>query len=425
MILIMRGVKKKKEESGAVLIVALMVATVLLLSSVPFLFKLSAQYKNTDRSFKSYAALNLAEAGIERTIWELNFGDISTWAGDSNLRTKTISSVQAAGGAEVGDIEINVTNPEGETSIVEATGKISYTDLSEISKTIQVILTRGDPPLLSAALFANEKIHFKKNTLFDSYDSRDGEYGGSNINQLGNIGTNSTEDNCVDIDGNTDVYGNIASGPGSDLEDTMDIDIGSNVYGDLYALSELKELPSLSPPEGLPVIDDVYKVPSNTSETLSVSGIYTDYHLEANSTVTVSGDVVLYILHDFRLHTNTVVDIPEGSSLTVYIDHKLDPDANSKLNNISKNPINLRIIGTELYTGNTNFDSNVEFHGVLYAPNSKVVFKTNSDFYGAIVSREFELDSNAEFHYDEALSLLDIEGNERKYTVKSWQEKIN
>lgn len=419
----MKGIKKRKEERGVVFVVALLVTSVLLILAVPFLFKLSAQYRNTDRSFKSLAALNLAEAGIERAIWELNFGDISTWAGDSDLRTMTISSFQAAGGASIGDIDINVTDPEEETCIVEATGNVSLSGSSEISKTIQVILTKGDPPLLAGALFTNENIHFKIDTLFDSYDSRDGEYGGPNVNQLGNIGTNSTEDACINIDGDTEVYGNIASGPGSDPEETMDIDAGSTVYGDLYALSQLKELTSITPPEGLPW-NGTYKVPDDSSEILSESGMYWDYHLEADSTVTVTGDVVLYVTHNFRMHVDTVMEIAEGASLTIYVGNKYDPDADSQINNLTKDPTQLRVLGLDSMTGRTDFAHDSKFWGVFYAPNSEVTFKSDHDFYGALVCKKFELDTNAQFHYDEALALLDIEGSTRTYTVKSWKEKI-
>ena len=100
--------RKSHHERGAIFIVTLLVVVIMLLLSTPFLFKLSGQYRTTDKSFKSLAATNLAEAGVERAIWEMNHGDISTWEGNSSLRTMTISSFQAAGGASVGDIEINV-----------------------------------------------------------------------------------------------------------------------------------------------------------------------------------------------------------------------------------------------------------------------------------------------------------------------------
>lgn len=83
-------------------------------SLVPFIFKLSSQYRSADRSYKAIAALNLAEAGTERAIWELNHNDISTWDGDDNARTLTVSSFQTSDGTAIGDIDISVTDPEGD-----------------------------------------------------------------------------------------------------------------------------------------------------------------------------------------------------------------------------------------------------------------------------------------------------------------------
>ncbi len=51
----------------------------------------------TEKSYRILTATNLAEAGIELAIWELNFGSIWIWEGDPNnrnfkLRTKRMQS---------------------------------------------------------------------------------------------------------------------------------------------------------------------------------------------------------------------------------------------------------------------------------------------------------------------------------------------
>ncbi len=62
--------------------VSLLAGVVMLGLALPFLFKLTGQFRITERSYKGSAAMNLAEAGVERAIWEMNYGDISTWSGD-------------------------------------------------------------------------------------------------------------------------------------------------------------------------------------------------------------------------------------------------------------------------------------------------------------------------------------------------------
>jgi len=57
----------------------------------------------------------LAEASGEKAIWELNYGDISSWDLDeeAGLWILTISDFETSGGNIIGDIEISVEDPEG------------------------------------------------------------------------------------------------------------------------------------------------------------------------------------------------------------------------------------------------------------------------------------------------------------------------
>ncbi len=56
-----------------------------------------------------------------------NYGDISSWKGDSTSRTLIISSHQAPASDVIGDIEIRVEDPDGENPQVKATGRVAYT----------------------------------------------------------------------------------------------------------------------------------------------------------------------------------------------------------------------------------------------------------------------------------------------------------
>ncbi len=60
------------------MIVGVIVMIFFLLLALPFLVQTSIENKLTDKSYKVFSALSLAEAGIERAIWELNYGDISS-----------------------------------------------------------------------------------------------------------------------------------------------------------------------------------------------------------------------------------------------------------------------------------------------------------------------------------------------------------
>jgi hypothetical protein len=133
---------KRGRKDGSILIFGMTVLAFLLVFAVPHLFQQSPENKVTDKSTNYSAALSLAEAGVERVIWELNFGDISTWKGDSELRTLTISSYQAPASEVIGDIEIWVEDPDGENPQVKSTGRVAYTSSVAEGQTARVYLER-------------------------------------------------------------------------------------------------------------------------------------------------------------------------------------------------------------------------------------------------------------------------------------------
>jgi hypothetical protein len=75
-------------------------------------------------------------------IWELNYGDISSWKGDSTSRILTISSHQVPASEVIGDIEIRVEDPDGENPQVKSTGRVAYTSPLAEGKTARVNLER-------------------------------------------------------------------------------------------------------------------------------------------------------------------------------------------------------------------------------------------------------------------------------------------
>ena len=133
---------ERGRKDGSILIIGMTFLAFLLVFAVPHLFQQSPENKVTDKSANYSAALSLAEAGVERVIWELNYGDISTWKGDSTSRTLTISSYQAPASDVIGDIEIRVEDPDGESPQVKSTGRVAYTSPLAEGKTARVYLER-------------------------------------------------------------------------------------------------------------------------------------------------------------------------------------------------------------------------------------------------------------------------------------------
>ncbi len=420
-----KGVQSDNEEQGFILIIGVIVMTALLPLALSFLLLLSFEYRLTDKSYKASAALSLAEAGVERAIWELNYGDISTWTGSTHLRTMTISSFQAPGGKIIGDIEIRVEEPGAENPVVESTGRAAYTGSLTVDRVVRVALGTDKYKPWTYGIFGDEELDFSSNVVVDSYDSRNGSYDNpGNVGSDGHVGTNASHYGCIDLSSNAKIYGNAYSGP----ESIPDLDIitrsNSHVYGEKLSLSTEIDMPSVSPPEDLLYMGD-YFLDSNSSDTISENGAYTSFRVESNSTVTILADVTLYITGDFSMLSNTQLEIANDAHVTLYLGGTFEQRSNSQINNLSQNPAQLMVLGTDSFNGIMEWHSNTQFFGSVYVPKADVTFGSNSDFYGSISAKSIEFNSKARIHYDVALANSGIDGTGgAQYTVKSWQEVV-
>jgi hypothetical protein len=421
--------KKQQGNQGFILVTSVIVTLLMLLLVGPFLFQLSADNKSNKKTSKSLVALSLSEAGIERAIWEINYGDILTWEGDSSERTLTISDFQTSYGNVIGDIEINVTNPEGEYPVIESIGKVSLTGSQElIAKSTMVVLEEVPSSLFDYAVFGgNGCVDLSSNSIIDSYDSSLGSYGGFNIGFMGNLGTNASGYGCIDLGSNSEIYGNAVSGAGSNPEIDIIIRGNAQIHGEVKSLSDPKVLSSVLAPEGLAPMGDYY-LDGESSDTISTSGEYASFRITSNARVTITADVTLYITGLFSMESNSQLEIADDVTAIIYLGGSFVQESNTSINNLSEDPTRLMVFGTDSFTGEMDWNSNSSFWGALYVPDADVRFCSNTDFYGSIISKSFNLNSNARIHYDEALLDLSLEfgldNEDTIYKVKSWQEKL-
>ncbi|MCK4645814.1 MAG: hypothetical protein KAU46_06150 [Candidatus Aminicenantes bacterium] len=414
--------KKKHEEQGFVLMVAVIVMVFLLLLVAPFLFQLSNDNRLTRKSCKSSVALSLAEAGIERTIWELNYGDVTSWEGDSSERTLTISDFQTATGDVVGDIEISIADPEGDDPIVESNGRVAFGG-SQIQTRV-ILVGLGGFPAFSFGAFGNNGIHIDRHITLDSYDSRNGVYGGVNIGSEAHIGTNSTLSGSIWIDANSEIKGNVFSGYDSDPDQVVTINASANISGAKRSLRTAHNLPSVLSPMGLPYRGD-YSLDDDSLDTINASGEYGSFSTGKNSTLTIEGDVILYITGDFYMDQNSVLEIASDASLTIYLGAgDFEMDAGAAMNNLSLDPSKLLVYGTGSFNGEIYMDQNTAFYGAIYAPQGNVRVDVSAGIYGAVTAKNVMIDVGAVIHYDKSLENLEILPSMGAfYEVKSWQEK--
>jgi len=346
-----------------------------------------------------------------------------SWSGDSSLRTMTISDFQASGGNVIGDVEIKVVEPEADDPVVESTGMVSYVGSQEVDRTVRSELG-GFPPFKFAA-FGDDGIMIDQNVFIDSYDSRNGDYDNpGNVGSEGDIGTNSGDFSAIYMDNSSDLAGDALSGYESDPNLVIITDLGANIDGEKRALDYEIEFPQIIPPTGLLWKGDYSK---SGFDTIFTSGEYGSFTIEANSEVTIQGDVTLYITGDFYMDQNSRLDIAVGASLQIIMGSgSFEMDQTSTINNLSQDPTKFVLFGAYSFTGDIYIDQGSQFYGAIYAPNAFVELDQENGFYGAIIAKDILFDQNTVLHYDQALEALEIlPSMGALYEVKSWQVKIS
>ncbi|MFC2160361.1 hypothetical protein ACFLRX_01775 [Acidobacteriota bacterium] len=417
--------KLNQKEKGAVLVIAILITVMVLLMTMPFLTKLSGSYRLTEKSYRTLASTNLAEAGIELAIWELNYGSIWVWDGESNNRTLDLSDIQAAGGAAIGDISVSIQSPLGQRPFIESTGRVDHIGSTTIDRAVVVLLERIDSPsVFTFGLFGDEGINLVGSATIDSYDSRKGAYGDDNVGEKGHSGTNATYSGCIGLMNNSTISGSAFVGPGADPADVIVIQNNSDITGVQESLLEEKSLPSVPPPEGLPFLGD-YVLPVGSNDVILSNAEYSSFWLRSNTTVTIVSDVILYVTGDFKMDSNSVIDIAVGAHLTLYLGGTFVQHSNSQINNLTMDPTKFIIYGTDSFSS-MDWRSNTDFFGAVYAPRAHILYNSNADFSGSVVGRQIDIDSNGSFHYDLALGDLDSIGDGKSwiYSVKSWHQAI-
>ena len=90
--------------------------------------------------------------------------------------------------------------------------------------------------------------------------------------------------------------------------------------------------------------------------------------------------------------------------------------SNANIINPSQIPENLIIMASSTKKkDDVQLHHNVDFHGIIYAPDVHVELNSSVDFYGVIMGEEVTLNSSVAVHYDESLDDMDLVVNGVKF----------
>jgi len=190
---------RASHERGGILVIAIIVILAMLILAIPFLFKLSAQWRTTEKASHSLAAFNLAEAGVERTLYYLdpdspvlNDSESIVWTYEGSNQVGVINNVKSANATVMGNVNLLLGPPYGTTPPrrnLDSTGIVPFIADKPVNRSVRVTLEQFYKSIFDYGFFVDDYFYVRNSFFLDAYDSRlgDGIYGQS----LPGGGTNS------------------------------------------------------------------------------------------------------------------------------------------------------------------------------------------------------------------------------------------
>ena len=447
-------------KEGYVIVVSLVITTAVLILLGTFWGSIVAEKRNVEISHRSNQALNLAEAGIEKAIWDLNNRKV-----DSNPWT-TNDTVEISG--EPASFEVTVTLSATRATIV-ATGYVAGISVSsKIERTVRVEAEAGETPF-NSALFAgtqdgNGITIIGSDIAIDSYDSEGSgkPYDPASASSNGDIATNSTStDNpAIYVIGTGAISGGAVVGPGVNPNSAV-VEIPAGIIkGEKTNAEKIRNLPPVAAPSPLPPEDrgsigsslfpyvgDVtlyngkYNVINVINGNLTVDPaaefIYVDKDFKfTQGNLIVNSDTTIYVNGDFRMLGNTsiIINGDHKHKLTLYVGGNVfigQVGKSSTINTSSKNPLNFSLYGLSscksITFANLTFSNEPGFYGTVYAPDAAVSAFGSVNMCGSLVGDKMYLVGVIKIHYDKALKnpILNPSApliKDFKFVSGSWEE---
>ena len=287
--------------------------------------------------------------------------------------------------------------------------------------TIRVAFIRGGS--FTQALFARESVLLENSATVDSYDSRLGSYGGTNVGDKGDTASTGT----VELFNNAEVYGGaFVDGPPSDiiLANNYVLTGGANPYtafppalidlADVVIPPDLASLPYPVQGDGrftvhegsYTLVDGAFEAKVNRAIMSVAGGSYRfrSFFLRNGTTITLQGPSRWYIEDFIDLDNGSTLVVAPGAELVLY----LGPTStvrlanNSIIDNRTGFPKNVRIYSAST-ADITIYNNALAISCLLYAPDASVTILNNAMLFGALIGNNLVVSQNGEIHFDNAL----------------------
>jgi hypothetical protein len=394
------------------------------------------EHRMLSRTASWNAALPIAEAGIEEAMSHLqnvNGGDLAVNGWGLNGSDVVLSRALSEGRFEVA---ISSALPH----VITSTGYIWSPSAQQVLKRRIQARSQGRGIFMNA-LVAKEKITLNGQVIIDSFDSADplhslnGAYSAALRKDNGNVATNLSTEDAMDLGGQVLIYGTVATGPVGviKISDPARQIIGKIAYitsggqgieSERYAKDMNVSFPdvtlpfsggAMAPLENVTVGGIFYRYAMGTGQfrmpTLSISG---------SEKVMVAGDATLLVDQDVSISESAFIQINAGATFQLYVQKGSVSISGQGVANLG-HAANFSLWGMP-HLSNVSFSGDNQFIGTIYAPQAKLNLSgdgaTGLEFTGAAIVNEVNASGQCKLHYDEALGKT----GGRNITIASWKE---
>jgi hypothetical protein len=435
-------------ERGTALLAALCFATVLAMALGSYLTLCSRSLQMSSRNMNSAHSLELAETGMEETLWALNAnsstGDWTGWTIAGTTATKTLSGFAYDNGV-TGSINLKVTNYTGTsgTRTVTVTGTTTLADGSTTSRTLTSTSAQA-PMFVNAVAGTTGTVTFNSGGTADSYDSSLGTYASQTPTYAAILASNAPATTTPTVTPtNAQIKGYVASlytgNPGYSSSGQLvgpTTPVGTKIDTNRVSSSPYQPLFDIKTPTGAgstlnnPTTNTVTHIGTAGATTPALyycSGL--DMTGTAAQQISVDGPVQLVMTGGgafyIGLHGGSPsIQVAAGASLEVFTTGDIAIYGGG-ISNASQLPKNVAIYGTTALTV-PDMSTTTPFYGVIYTPTGNFTVAGNAAIYGALVAKKVTFSGTAPaVHYDLNLRQAVFPGLDTPFAVSNWNETSN
>jgi hypothetical protein len=392
------------KNKGSILAITTGFALVFTMLGLASIYMATLQSETQEKQILSQQAFWLAEAGIQKAIWNLDHGSNTT---PETLYPTEHYSVKVTGFGTPNPTVTSigcVTDDKGNSTFSSCDPKDTNNINIKLIAARQIQVTTKPESLFTHALFADKSIN-----MFSSVKV-DGDVG----TDTGNIALNSA----------VTVNGDVSTGPNGTIQKDGSSPInGSTDHNNNVSIPPVIVPPSLSSLTNLGPIN----ISSGGSQTIASGNYhYSSISINSSAKLTINGTVNLYlssVSNALSITSSSQLVVSPGAQLTLYVDGPVNLASSTAVNNVSKIPANFLLYST--YSSKpgsygVTISSAGDFYGAIYAPDTDVQLFSSVHFYGALVAQDLKVYSSVDIHYDASLALV---GSSFAYAPKTWQEQ--